>query len=589
MSNPYGSVTSAVAQLTVYTNLVFTQTTRTPQPTEIGNPTIPTAPTHFKVYTGGSFQSGVALDPTKMTVVLTHGWNGSPSDWAEYTAQIIQKRIGASAVNIVAWDWSADDNSDWQHLTDIANKTPREGAALGANLITALGANYAQPIHFIGHSLGTLVNAAAADYVHSRGFSPANTQMTLCDEAEIAWGIGANGSWQFTTTLPETVIRLVENTSTTQPYWGKALPNHFAWADNYITCVGLLHPEAANAILNFDYPGLVGDMSAFIPELKSFHDYAHFFYEDTIEPGIFNTGGQLNPTFLGFVCSFEGGGAVGRSAANTYFYQDPNGLELNLVQKDSGFANQLLNARLANYLSLGVSSLKGASAFNFFSISTLQAVGQVSGIDSTGGIIINLLTWFGGSGSQIQSLDASPLGGPVPHGGSASNTPAYAWIPLNVPTNAMAMSFDFMLQGNGNQDSFQVAMQGTNLLSLETSLIQTNVTLNSGLLNVSQYAGQQVELFLGIVGGTSTNAALTVSNFQFFSVPAPSLQGQLSGTNFILSWPVSASGYTLQTTTNLTQPNSWMAITNPVIVNFQYTITNPVSGNRGFYRLIQSQ
>ena len=59
------------------------------------------------------------------------------------------------------------------------------------------------------------------------------------------------------------------------------------------------------------------------------------------------------------------------------------------------------------------------------------------------------------------------------------------------------MSFDFMLQGNGNQDSFQAALDGTNILSLETSLIQTNVLLNSGMINVSPYAGQQVDAFPG--------------------------------------------------------------------------------------------
>jgi hypothetical protein len=149
------------------------------------------------------------------------------------------------------------------------------------------------------------------------------------------------------------------------------------------------------------------------------------------------------------------------------------------------------------------------------------------------------------------------------------------------------MSFDFLLQGNGNEDSFQVALHGTNILSLETSLIQTNVTLNSGLIDISQYAGQQVELFLGIVGGTSTDAALTVSNFQFYVTLPPSLQIQVSGTNVVLTWPLSGAGYVLQVAHNLTPPISWTTVTNvPVIVNFQYTVTNQVSGDTRFYRAI---
>ena len=149
VTTAYGSVSSATAQLTVSENLVVTQTTRTPPASAIGSPTIPTDPKHFKIYSNGP------LDPVKNTIVLTHGWNGSPSNWAEYAAQIIQQRIGVNAVNIVAWDWSADAQSDFLHLTDIARKTPGEGVALGTDLIAALGANYAQRIHFIGHSLGT--------------------------------------------------------------------------------------------------------------------------------------------------------------------------------------------------------------------------------------------------------------------------------------------------------------------------------------------------------------------------------------------------------------------------------------------------
>jgi hypothetical protein len=496
-------------------------------------------------------------------------------------------------VNIVAWDWSGEAHSDWLHLTDIAAKTPGQGIALGTNLVAALGANYTQRLHFIGHSLGTLVNAAAANYLHGDApnnphqyFNPTNTQMTLCDEAEIASGIGANGWYQLTTTLPKTVIRLIQNASTTASYWGQALPDNFAWADNYVTFCGLLHSNAANAILTYEYPSPVGDLDTFKEEFYIFHHYAHYFYEDTIEPSYFNTGGQINPTYLGFIRSWEGGGAGGREATNTYYYQDNNALELHLVQTNFAGASATLNARLGNYWSAGVTSAEYASPLNWLAINLVQAYGQVSGIDSTAGIIVNLLTSFGVGGSQIQTLGAQPMGGPMPKGGTGGNTPAYAWIPVTVPSNALSMSFDFMLQGNGNQDSFQVALDGTNILSLETSLIQTNVLLNSGMISVSQYAGRQVTLFMGIVGGTSTNAALTASDFQFYVALPPSLQIQLAGTNVVLAWPLSGAGYVLQSTDKLTPTTSWTTVTNvPVIVNFQYTVTNQISGAARFYRL----
>jgi hypothetical protein len=150
------------------------------------------------------------------------------------------------------------------------------------------------------------------------------------------------------------------------------------------------------------------------------------------------------------------------------------------------------------------------------------------------------------------------------------------------------MSFDFVLQGDGQQDSFAAALNGTNILSLATSLIQTNVALNSGPIGVSQYAGQQVELFLGIVGGTSTNASVAVSNFRFYAMPAPALRAQVLGTSLIVSWPVWATDYSLEASSTLTGTGVWTPITNaPVIVDFQNTITNEISAGSRFYRLHQ--
>jgi hypothetical protein len=400
------------------------------------------------------------------------------------------------------------------------------------------------------------------------------------------------------TTLPEiigqagaTLETFDGNFSTPQPGWAHPLPNQFAWADNYVSAFGLLHSGAANVILTQNFPASLPDISAVVQEFYNFHDYAHFFYEDTIEPGLFNTGGQTNATYAGFVCSFEGGGYAGRPATNTYFYQDPNGLELSLVQINLAFATNLLNARFKIYQLIGISWGVSQGENEVFG-PVAQALGQVNGqIVSAGqnleNMVLNLFT-SAGSGSLVQSSGAHPLGGPVPNGLGSGNTPAYAWLPLNVPSNALSMSFDFMLQGNGNNDSFQVALNGTNVMSLETSLIQTNVTLNSGMIDVSQYAGRQVTLFMGIFGGTSTNAALTASGFQFYVALPPSLQIQLAGTNVVLTWPFSAAGYVLQSANKLAPPTVWTTVTNvPGVVNFQYTVTNQISGGSRFYRLAE--
>ena len=263
------------------------------------------------------------------------------------------------------------------------------------------------------------------------------------------------------------------------------------------------------------------------------------------------------------------------------FIQTPGSSELNLQQTSFDYGVGVLVDRFPLYVAEpGITGI--ATAVN----NIVQAVGQVTGaIDNAGNIIVNLFTSIG-SISLVKNSPVHPLGGPVPSGGSANNTPAYAWIQLTVPSNAVSMSFNFMLQGNGNNDSFQAALNGTNVLSLETILIQTNVLLNSGMISVSQYAGRQVTLFMGIVGGTSTNAALTASDFQFYVTLPPSLQIQLAGTNVVLTWPLSAAGYVLQSANKLAPPASWTTVTNvPVIVNFQYTVTNQIASGSRFYRL----
>jgi hypothetical protein len=68
--------------------------------------------------------------------------------------------------------------------------------------------------------------------------------------------------------------------------------------------------------------------------------------------------------------------------------------------------------------------------------------------------------------------------------------------------------------------------------------------------------------------------------------PSPKLQIQTYGTNAVISWPASATGYNLQTTGDLTSTNSWTAVTNvPVLVGLVNTVTNVISESANFYRL----
>jgi hypothetical protein len=98
--------------------------------------------------------------------------------------------------------------------------------------------------------------------------------------------------------------------------------------------------------------------------------------------------------------------------------------------------------------------------------------------------------------------------------------------------------------------------------------------------------------------GVGTAVYLNPGNAAAWTVnttPLPTVSISLIGgppnpitSQFILTWPTNAAGFTLQSTTNLGSSAVWT--TNsllPVVVNGQYTLTNAASGAQKFFRLSQ--
>ena len=73
----------------------------------------------------------------------------------------------------------------------------------------------------------------------------------------------------------------------------------------------------------------------------------------------------------------------------------------------------------------------------------------------------------------------------------------------------------------------------------------------------------------------------------FGTATPPSLEISQTGSQFVVSWPISASNYVLQTTSNLSS-GSWTNITDAVNASeFSYAYTNLATGNMAYYRLQQ--
>lgn len=98
----------------------------------------------------------------------------------------------------------------------------------------------------------------------------------------------------------------------------------------------------------------------------------------------------------------------------------------------------------------------------------------------------------------------------------------------------------------------------------------------------------------GAVIGPARGGSFTVAGrfpgIRLVQTPgAPSLMLTASGSSYLLQWPAAFSGFRLQTTTSLTEPQ-WMDVPLPVTVaGDQNTVTVPATGSlpMSFYRLVR--
>ncbi len=118
-----------------------------------------------------------AIDPSKPTIVITHGWNPLPNKihttFGSSGARAIQRRCG-DRYNLLSWDWNAVRVSPFKHAPITI------GRSQGRMLATALRARGVSPqnTHMIAHSMGTIAIAQAAVCMSDLG---AMAQLTLLD------------------------------------------------------------------------------------------------------------------------------------------------------------------------------------------------------------------------------------------------------------------------------------------------------------------------------------------------------------------------------------------------------------------------
>jgi hypothetical protein len=157
---------------------------------------------------------------------------------------------------------------------------------------------------------------------------------------------------------------------------------------------------------------------------------------------------------------------------------------------------------------------------------------------------------------------------------------------LSGPPNASEMTFNFTASGDCAQDALVFGVNSNSLFSITLTYLTVGQTYSSGPIDISAYADTSTnQVFFGVLGGTSTNATVDVEDIQFVSFTLPSLSiAQANGTT-TLSWPSSANGYILQSTTDLSV-GSWEDVTNvPSLFGGIFTVTNSWLDQTRFFKL----
>jgi uncharacterized repeat protein (TIGR03803 family) len=134
--------------------------------------------------------------------------------------------------------------------------------------------------------------------------------------------------------------------------------------------------------------------------------------------------------------------------------------------------------------------------------------------------------------------------------------------------------------GSAGGTVFVLSTEGANFSSLHSFVPSSDgARPNDGLL----VSGDTLYGTASVAGSAGTGSGTV-----FSLSPPPRVAIVHTGTNVILRWPTNFTGFTLQFTTNLVSPATWATNpTLPVVVSGQYTVTNPISVTRRFYRLIQ--
>jgi hypothetical protein len=95
----------------------------------------------------------------------------------------------------------------------------------------------------------------------------------------------------------------------------------------------------------------------------------------------------------------------------------------------------------------------------------------------------------------------------------------------------------------------------------------------------------EFRIYQGALRANEITATEALGPDQVLSSAPPILRARRSGANLVLSWPVAAAAFILESCTNLSS-NHWMIVeATPLVVGNQWQVSLPASGDAEYYRL----
>jgi len=90
---------------------------------------------------------------------------------------------------------------------------------------------------------------------------------------------------------------------------------------------------------------------------------------------------------------------------------------------------------------------------------------------------------------------------------------------------------------------------------------------------------------IDLAGSIPANGFVNMGAYEF--TPVPTLEITSIGSGVIISWPSALNGFSLESTTNLSNPN-WVPVTNQIfVIDRSFVFTNTAAGSSQFFRLTE--